>query len=183
MSREHTKRKTQAKEGIGDSQIKKQQISDQPYHHKEPDIPLPPAIYPVLAISSGYFLQRFAPLPQPAHASFLIVGSVFFVVGIVLIGWSIITLRKFNTTILPHQPAKHLISTGPFRFSRNPIYLAFLLLALASAVSTGNLWTLLMLPIIMMLLSCYAIRPEEIHLQLTFADDYEVYFREVRRWL
>ena len=164
-------------------QMTKQKISDQQLPENGPDIPFPPAIYPALAIGAGYFLQRFIPLPQPAHTSFIITGSVFFVVGIVLIGWSLSTLRKFETTALPHQPAKFLVSSGPYRFSRNPIYLAFLLLTLASAVATGNLWTLLALPIGMVLLSIYAIRPEEIHLQKTFGEDYKDYAHRVRRWL
>lgn len=103
--------------------------------------------------------------------------------GVLLIGWSLVWLRKFKTTALPHQPAKYLISTGPYGFSRNPIYLAFLLLTLASAVATGNLWTLMTLPLVMALLSIFAVNPEEIHLQNTFPDDYKDYTDRVRRWL
>lgn len=178
MSKQHM-----GTQDMNDPQINKQQISDQQLPENGPDIPFPPAIYPALAIGAGYFLQRFIPLPQPAHTSFTITGSVFFVVGIVLIGWSLSTLRKFKTTALPHQPAKCLVNTGPYRFSRNPIYLAFILLTLASAVATGNLWTLLTLPIVMVLLSIYAIRPEEKHLQITFGANYKDYAHRVRRWL
>jgi protein-S-isoprenylcysteine O-methyltransferase Ste14 len=183
MNREHMTKEHMSKQGMNDPQINKQQISDPQLPENGPDIPFPPAIYPALAIGASYFLQRFIALPQPVHPSFTIAGWVFFVVGIVLIGWSLSTLRKFKTTALPHQPAKFLISTGPYRFSRNPIYLAFILLTLASAVATGNLWTLLTLPFVMVLLSIYAIRPEEKHLQITFLDDYKEYARRVRRWL
>ena len=148
-----------------------------------PKIPFPPAIYPVSSIAGGYFLQRFIPLPQPSDTSFTIIGSVIFVISILLLVWSITTLRKFKTTTMPHHPAKYLVTTGPYRFSRNPIYLAFLLLTLASALATGNLWILLSLPVVMLTLAIYAVHPEESHLKQTFGDSYIEYSRKVRRWI
>ena len=148
-----------------------------------PKIPFPPAIYPALSIGGGYFLQRFIPLLQPSHTSFTTTGWVIFVSGMLLLVWSITTLRKFKTTTMPHHPAKYLVTTGPYRFSRNPIYLAFLLLTLASALATGNLWILLSLPVVMWALAIYAIHPEESHLKQTFEDSYIEYSRKVRRWV
>lgn len=168
---------------MNEEHLSKQDINGQQLPDNGPDIPFPPAIYPALAIGAGYFLQGFIPLPRPTHTSFTILGSVLFVLGVLLIGWSLVWLQKFKTTALPHQPAKCLVSSGPYGFSRNPVYLAFLLLTLASAVATGNLWTLMMLPIVMALLSIYAVNPEEIHLQNTFPDDYKDYTHRVRRWL
>ena len=150
---------------------------------KAPNIHYPPAIYPALAIGLGYFLQRFVPLPKPTHDSFNLTGLVFFAAGILLIGWSLRCLQKFKTTALPHRAASHLISSGPYRFSRNPIYLAFLLLVMASALTTGNLWILISVPVVMLLLSIYVIHPEEVHLRLSFGEEFEAYSYKVRRWL
>lgn len=149
----------------------------------DPLVPFPPAVYPALGIVSGYFLQRLLPLPQPTHNSFEISGWVIFSISILLIIWSLTTLRKFKTTAMPHRSAKHLVTVGPYRFSRNPVYLAFILLTLASALATGNLWILLSLPVISMLLATYAIVPEEKHLQKMAGDSYAEYSRKVRRWL
>ncbi len=148
-----------------------------------PDIALPPAIYPTVAISASYFLNRFLPLPSPTETSFASVGSVFFVIAIVLLAWSLRSLRKFKTTTLPHRAATYLVSTGPYGFSRNPTYLAFLLLLLASALTTGNLWMLASVPLVMVLLTRYAVQPEEQNLEKIFADDYKHYASKVRRWL
>ena len=150
---------------------------------KAPNIPCPPAIYPALAIGLGYFLQRFVPLPQPAHDSFHFSGFVFFGAGVLLLGWSLRSLQKFKTTALPHRAASHLVSSGPYRFSRNPIYLAFLLLVMASALTTGNLWILISVPAVMVLLSIYVIHPEEVHLRLAFGEKFAAYSFKVRRWL
>ena len=151
----------------------------------DPNVPLvsvPPAIYPACSIGGGYLLQRLIPLPQPTAGTFEIPGGVLLVIATLLIIWSIITLRKASTTILPHQSARCLVTAGPFRFSRNPIYLAFMLLVLSSALAMANLWMLMSLPVVMWLLSSYAIRPEEEHLQHQFGDNYTAYSGQVRRW-
>lgn len=145
--------------------------------------PVPPALYPAAGIVVGYFLQRFLPLPQPTSTTFTITAWVLFGLALVLLLWSLSTLRKFNTTVLPHRASHHLVTSGPFRLSRNPIYLGFLLLVLASGLATGNIWTLLTTPLIMWLLSRYAIGPEEHHLRTVFADDYRDYAAKVRRWI
>ncbi|RLA45498.1 MAG: isoprenylcysteine carboxylmethyltransferase family protein [Gammaproteobacteria bacterium] len=173
-SREKAHENTQEK-AQGNSQENPQQDA--------PQVPFPPAVYPALAIVGGYFLQRLLPLPQPTHTSFEVTGWVIFSVGILLIIWSLSTLRKFQTTAMPHHSAKHLVTVGPYRFSRNPVYLAFILLTLASALATGNLWILLSLPVISILLATYAIVPEERHLQQMAGDRYTEYSRKVRRWL
>ncbi len=148
-----------------------------------PQIPFPPAIYPALAIGAGYFLQQFVHLQPPAHRSFMSIGWVSFVISILLIIWSLATLKNAGTTALPHRATKQLVTTGPYRFSRNPVYLAFLLLTLASALTAGNLWILLSLPVVMALLTAHAVGPEEKHLQEVFDKHYDDYCRTVRRWL
>ena len=148
-----------------------------------PEITFPPAFYPLSGIGAGFFIQRLVPLPVGTHTVFETSSWLSFGISILLITWSLLTLKKFHTTAMPHLAAQQLITTGPYRFSRNPVYLAFLLLVLASALATGNVWIVLTLPIIMLLLIKRAIEPEEAHLRDRFGAQYELYKQKVRRWL
>ncbi len=156
-------------------------MNDQP-PEDHPDVRRPPALYPVLGMGAGYLLQRYLPLPLPTLPVFQVAAWVLFTAGILLIVWSLITLRKFNTTAIAHLASRCLVTSGSYGFSRNPVYLAFLLLMLASALGVGNAWILIACPIVMILLSRYAIHPEENHLQKRFGDQYANYQRRVRRW-
>ncbi len=147
-----------------------------------PNVRLPPALYPALGIGAGYLLQRYMPLPLPTLPVFQVAAWVLFTAGILLIVWSLITLRKFKTTAIAHLASRCLVTSGSYSFSRNPIYLSFLLLVLASALGIGNAWILIACPIVMTLLSRYAISAEEQHLQNRFGDEYANYQRRVRRW-
>lgn len=147
-----------------------------------PEVGVPPALYPALAIGAAYFLQQYVPLPRPTLAVYANTAWVVFVLGLGLIFWSLLSLRKFRTTAIPHQPSTCLVTTGPYRRSRNPVYLGFLLLMLASGLGAGNMWILLFLPIVMTLLTRGAIIPEEQYLLHRFTEDYENYKRSVRRW-
>lgn len=147
-----------------------------------PQVKFPPALYPLLGIGAGFFLQRIIPLPISKHTTFEVAGWFCFGLSLLLIISSLLTMRKNKTTAMPHLAAQQLVMTGPFRFSRNPIYVAFLLLVLASALATGNIWTLLTLPVIMLFLKKRAIDPEEAYLQERFGAQYASYTQKVRRW-
>ena len=147
-----------------------------------PDVGMPPALYPALAIGGAYFLQQYVPLPQPSLAVYTNSAWVVFALSLGLIVWALRSLRQFKTTAIPHQASTCLVTSGPYGRSRNPIYLGFLLLMLASGLGTGNMWVLLFMPVVMILLTRYAIVPEERFLHDRFGNDYETYRRSVRRW-
>lgn len=148
-----------------------------------PDVGLPPALYPALAIGGAYLLQQYLPLPRPTLALYANSAWVVFGLSLGLIFWSLLSLRKFRTTAIPHHASTCLVTSGPYRRSRNPIYLGFLLLMLASGLGTGNMWAVLFMPLVMILLTRYAIIPEEHYLQNRFGENYQTYCRSVRRWL
>lgn len=148
-----------------------------------PDMPLPPALYPILAIIGGYLLQRYLPLTWPQHLLYKTGAWLVFLVGIALLSSAIYCLRKHRTTLLPHLPSDNLVQTGPYRLSRNPIYLAFLLFVVASALATLNVWMLLLTAAAAGCLQRYAIKPEEACLRLIFGTRYSQYLTTVRRWL
>jgi len=159
-----------------------------PDHIDGADMPLPPALYPLICVASAYFLDKYLPLSAP---EFLTaepaindkLAAATLISSLLLIAWAIRTLRANKTTLLPHRAVATLVTSGPFSFSRNPIYLGFSLLLLAMFFSTLNLWLAILLPLNIGLLQYYVILPEEKHLTEHFKSAYENYQSNVRRWL
>lgn len=152
------------------------------------DMPLPPAIYPIICVGGGYFLNKYIPLTAPAFLTTDAaindkLAAVVLISSLLLIAWSIFTLRRNETTLLPHRAVSRLVTSGPFQYSRNPIYLGFSLLLLAMFFSTLNVWLVILLPLNLWLLQHYVILPEERHLKERFEADFQDYQSLVRRWL
>lgn len=110
--------------------------------------------------------------------------------GIALIGlalsvdlWAMSTLHEGHTTILPNRRSSHLVTQGPFRFSRNPIYVANLLLIIGMGCVSMNGWFALLAPVDALLTHFLAVRREENHLLANFGFQYETYCSKVRRWV
>ena len=95
------------------------------------------------------------------------------------------SFRKANTTVNPLIPdnSSHLVTHGLYRYSRNPMYIGFLLWLLACAVYIGNVLNFLLIPLFVILANMLYIRPEEKALERLFTSDYLEYKRNVRRWL
>ena len=96
--------------------------------------------------------------------------------------WSII---RHQTTINPMHPERttYLVTQGPFRYTRNPIYLADALLLAAWLVWLGNMLSVLVLPLFVIYITRFQIQSEERALALKFGEDYRGYCRRVRRWV
>jgi len=92
------------------------------------------------------------------------------------------TLRKAGTPVPGNRPTTTIVRTGPFRFSRNPIYLAFTLIQLGLAAWINSLWLLLTLLPALALMEV-VIRREERYLEARFPSEYLPYKRTVRRWV
>ena len=90
-----------------------------------------------------------------------------------------------DTTINPHSPDKtaHLVDTGIYRLSRNPMYLGLLLLLLGAAIYLRNVLSLLALPAFVIYMNRFQILPEERQMQKQFGPTYEAYTAQVRRWI
>ncbi|MCY0094809.1 methyltransferase family protein [Hoeflea ulvae] len=97
--------------------------------------------------------------------------------------WAMRTLHEAHTTILPNRRSSHLVTQGPFRFSRNPIYVANLLLIIGMGLVSSNGWFVLLAPVDALLTHFLAVRREENHLLANFGFQYETYCRKVRRWI
>lgn len=105
------------------------------------------------------------------------------VAGLSLVVLAARELFKARTTVRPDRGATALITNGPFRISRNPIYLGFALLQVGIALCLNNLWILLLLGINVVLLNRLVIAREERYLKAAFGKVYHDYSSRVRRWI
>jgi protein-S-isoprenylcysteine O-methyltransferase Ste14 len=149
------------------------------------NFPWPPVIY-LAAIAISIALWILYPLPwlgSPLSDILFAVGWIA-VVAVVAIHFSAMrTMSRANTTINPTKGSTHLVTTGPFSFTRNPIYLANTLLMLAIAMISGILWFAAFAVIAAFLTQKLAIEREEKHLGARFGKKYFDYAKRVRRWI
>jgi protein-S-isoprenylcysteine O-methyltransferase Ste14 len=111
------------------------------------------------------------------------------------LGWLLVTaggilalaalaaFRRARTNILPNRPASALVVSGPYRFTRNPMYLSLTLLYLGGMFLANTWWPVLLLPPVLAALYWAVIRREERYLAAEFGDAYAAYRTRVRRWL
>lgn len=146
----------------------------------------PPAV-PLLTILVGVGLDHLWPLEfwfgPSAPACYWVGGAI--VVGAILgLGLSsVILVRRSGQSENPWKPTTEILARGPFRFTRNPMYLQMVLACVGFAIFLENLWILLLTPVCMGVLYRFAILPEEAYLERKFGERYLSYKRRVRRWL
>lgn len=144
---------------------------------------LPPAPY-AAAVLGGWWLDRHElALPLGLGAATHLLGWLAVGIGLALFGWTLWTFARHRTTVNPYRGASALCTTGPFRFSRNPIYLGDRFLLVGVSLLLGTLWPLVFAPLIWITLRFGVIRHEEVHLEATFGDAYRDYKARVRRWI
>jgi protein-S-isoprenylcysteine O-methyltransferase Ste14 len=144
---------------------------------------LPPVPF-AAALFGGWWLDRNGwPLPLGGGQPGEILGWLLTLAGLALFIWALVTLYRHHTTVNPYHGASHLCTDGPFRFSRNPIYLGDWLLLAGVALILDTAWPWLFAPLIWGLIRFGVIRHEEAHLALRFGAAYREYQARVRRWL
>ena len=150
-----------------------------------PRILFPPPLLFVIAWLAGLAHRPLASGPgRPESGGILpLLGPVVTFSGAVLSLVTISILLRARTGILPFKPTRALITDGPFRFSRNPIYLGLLIAYLGVTAWARLLWPLATLPIGLWALWQTAIHPEETYLAGRFGEAYAAYCRRVRRWI
>lgn len=143
---------------------------------------------PVLLLAAGvggWLMNRAYPLPWPGIDDWpaRVAGWGLGVAGLALAVWAILTMRRHATTVMPHKGASALVTDGPFRRWRNPIYLADVLLLLCAAEISKSIWIVVLMPAFVALVTWLAILPEERHLETKFGQAYRDYKSRTRRWI
>jgi protein-S-isoprenylcysteine O-methyltransferase Ste14 len=144
----------------------------------------PPALY-VLALAAGYFVERRWPVPvlagQPRAAA--VAGAALFLAGAGLAAGGVLTFRRAGTSPNPTRPTVALTADGPYRFTRNPMYLGLALASAGIAVAFNAFWPLPLVAAAAALMVPLVIAREERYLESKFGDEYRRYRSQVRRWL
>ena len=146
-------------------------------------IPVPPPVIYVLAFAVGLVLHAITDDEIGGRPATVWLGSVFIVVALVLVAGTLRMFVRARTTVIPHHRVSALVTSGPLRFSRNPIYTAFALITVGAALVIGTWWPLVTLIPALFVIGFGVIRPEERYLAETFGEEYAAYRAKVRRWL
>jgi protein-S-isoprenylcysteine O-methyltransferase Ste14 len=139
----------------------------------------------VLAYLAGAGLEKLFPLKLSSAlpGRTFIVGVVLFAIGAIIAGWSWTIFRRAGTTRVPGESSSTLVTWGPYRFSRNPMYVGLAVAYLGEAAMLRQLWPVLLLPLVLAYLNWTVIPLEESRLHETFKDGYDHYRHRTRRWL
>lgn len=149
------------------------------------ELRIPPPVVMVLTGAAMWLMARWTPaltVPLPGRG-WIVIGIA--AAGIALAAAAAWALYRHRTTINPMRPqdSSNLVDSGPFAWSRNPIYLADLILLVAWAAYLENVAALALLPVFMLYINRFQIRPEEAALEQHFGGAFRVYRRRVPRWL
>lgn len=139
------------------------------------------ALFPISLHGSVASLGLFG--PQAPMAPRLIIGLSVLAAGFALNLSAVQRFRQAETTVLPWGRPTAFVTAGPYRFSRNPMYLGLSIGYVGLAITVGSLWAFLLLPAVLVAMVYGVIRREEAHLARRFGAQYEAYRARVRRWL
>jgi protein-S-isoprenylcysteine O-methyltransferase Ste14 len=142
----------------------------------------PPLIY-LGFLSGGLALDVFWPSRIFATPLGIVVGVVVVALGAGLLAWSVATFRRAGTPVQTRRPTAVLVTAGPYRFSRNPIYIALALIHVGLALLADSAWALVLLAPALAIVRLGVIAPEEAYLATRFGDAFAAYTARVRRWL
>lgn len=154
-----------------------------------PGVWFPPPFLYVIGFGIGLWLQRSRPLglistPHTgSHRPVWILGLLCLVAWAALMLGAMVTFRRSRTTMLPNRPAAALATGGPYRITRNPMYLGLAFLYIGLALLLNTVWPLAFLPLVLIAIDVAVIRREERYLTATFGEAYRAYCARVRRWV
>ena len=147
-------------------------------------IPVPWVFVLVYLISLPLQLNiRFPEFGEGVHQVVHFSGAAFLATGGILAAWSLFIFYRARTTTVPGKNSARLITTGPYRFSRNPMYISLTLAYLGEAGHLEHFWPVLFLPVVLIYINRVVIPLEEKILLSDFGEIYSTYYRKVRRWM
>ena len=143
-----------------------------------------PPIAWILALAAGVAADQLYPLRfVPASVPGAWVGGAIFASALALAIWAIVTIRQAGTQVETYKPTTAIVANGPYRFTRNPIYLAMVLGLIGLAIAFDSLWILATLVLFYLVIRYGVVAREEAYLERKFGDVYLGYKSRVRRWL
>lgn len=144
----------------------------------------PPFLY-LGALLMGLSLDRLTSFPAWAGDRLwfrILAGVLIGGAGVALASWAIRHFRTAGTNVPTNRPVHALVTSGPYRYTRNPIYVGLTLLYCGIAVAFGSVMAFVFLAIVLVTMEFGVVRREERYLEKLFGDDYLAYRQSVRRW-
>jgi len=143
-----------------------------------------PPVWLIAALIFAYAQgQYFAFGLSFAHPATTLLAAILIGSGFLLMILAVLKMHRHHTTVIPHRDADHLVTTGVFKWTRNPIYLGDTLVLLGFILHWDAVLSLAILPIFIMAIDYGFIAPEEDRLRRKFGSDFERYVRDTRRWI
>jgi protein-S-isoprenylcysteine O-methyltransferase Ste14 len=144
----------------------------------------PPLIYAVIFLAA-VFIQKKIPIDDHFFKSRItpVIGILFLLFAVYFSARSMSQFIRTKNTIIPNKPAESLQTTGVYHSTRNPMYLALMLVYLGLSCLIGNWWNIILLPLLFLIIQEYIIKKEEAYLVRAFGQEYIDYRHRVRRWL
>ena len=154
------------------------------YRMKPLAFPWPPLIY-ALALGCAVLLQSHMPLTVAENHVWVerFFGTALIATAVMLDVWAMRTLIDCHTTVMPNRCSTYLVTSGPYRFTRNPIYLGYTLAMAGIGLVMLNPWCLVVAIPAALATQFLAVRREELHLLSRFGIDFERYCHATARWI
>ena len=147
-----------------------------------PDVKIiPPQIY-LAGIIIGFLATIWMPTKFVPNSVAWTVGGILIFCGAVLAGGAILKFKDVGTTVRPDRAASTLVIAGPYKVTRNPMYLGLAFVYFGIAIAGQSVWALILLPVVLAVIQRRAIEPEEAFLEERFGANYISYKEMVRRW-
>jgi len=146
-------------------------------------IRIPPPILAMVHITIAILLGRLAPLPIPAPMFVQWLGLAIAALGFVLGILAFIEFRRVRAAQDPQKPFKGFVTSGIFRYTRNPIYLGFVFMLIGIPLNLGSYWGIILVWPLVTFINNMVIKHEEAWLEEKFKDQYQEYKFRVKRWL
>lgn len=144
---------------------------------------VPPPLIFFVPLAVGLLLSHWAPTeyvdPSVAHWT----GGALIAIGLAVALSAVYNFGRAGTNLRPDRPSSALVRTGPYRFTRNPMYLSMTIVYLGVALMMQSVWSFLLLPLVIALIQTQVIRREEAYMERRFGAEYVRFKRKVRRWI
>jgi protein-S-isoprenylcysteine O-methyltransferase Ste14 len=152
-------------------------------HSDVPDVKIIPPLVYLAGVVIGILINIWIPTKIVPSLLAWTLGGILIVCGAVLTGSAILKFKDLGTTVRPDRAASTLVVVGPYKMTRNPMYLGLALVYVGIAIADQSVWALILLPIVLTIVQRRAIEPEEAFLERRFGANYIRYKENVRRWI
>ncbi len=144
----------------------------------------PPLVYLAAVIAGALLHAYFLPLQfEFATGARIAVATAIAMLGIAIMLGAVGLFKRTGPDPKPWKTTPEIISTGVYRFTRNPMYVGMALIQTGIGIGFANGWIVALVPPVLVVIHAIAIRPEEAYLESKFGESYTEYKKSVRRWL